>query len=284
LETIGRNIDIESAFVIGGSKLYQEAMQSTYCTQIIKTVIPGDYECDVFFPKIPDNFDLINVVSNIYYYARFYDFNSFEERRYLNCIKNLLKFGFTNSHKRISAYSQNLEHTTICINPKDLYKKNYLYQFPLMTTKFVALAGIFNQLIEDMGQYTGLQNLVDDIKTGKPYSSLVCQDIVQSYNFITTSGFLNCCITVETANMYDDYPNILARSALLLVIISRLTGYLPDRIIINIVDCYVFDFQTDMINQLVDKIPFRKPILQIDSEFLTIGEVLKLTSAYIKCI
>ena len=43
-------------WIIGGEKLYRESM--LYVSFIYKSVIPGDYTCDTFFPDIPDCFKL----------------------------------------------------------------------------------------------------------------------------------------------------------------------------------------------------------------------------------
>lgn len=51
----------KDAWVIGGGKLYEAAMP--YVDTIYKSIISGTYDCDVFFPKIPDSFRLVAVRS-----------------------------------------------------------------------------------------------------------------------------------------------------------------------------------------------------------------------------
>jgi dihydrofolate reductase len=46
---------IESVFVIGGSKLYDLAVKSSYCEKILLTNIYANYNCDTFFTKNYDN-------------------------------------------------------------------------------------------------------------------------------------------------------------------------------------------------------------------------------------
>ncbi|XP_011549297.3 dihydrofolate reductase isoform X2 [Plutella xylostella] len=45
--------DIESTWVIGGSSIYQAAMEHPNCGKIYLTEIQRSFECDTFFPKIP---------------------------------------------------------------------------------------------------------------------------------------------------------------------------------------------------------------------------------------
>ncbi|XP_054269002.1 dihydrofolate reductase-like [Macrosteles quadrilineatus] len=47
---------IENVWVIGGSSVYQEAMESSACHRLYVTRIKKEFECDTFFPKIPEEF------------------------------------------------------------------------------------------------------------------------------------------------------------------------------------------------------------------------------------
>jgi dihydrofolate reductase len=49
-----KNLNLENIFVIGGAKLYAEAI--TKCEKIYLTKINKEFDCDVFFPQIPNNF------------------------------------------------------------------------------------------------------------------------------------------------------------------------------------------------------------------------------------
>ncbi|CAH1403747.1 unnamed protein product [Nezara viridula] len=57
---------IEDVWIIGGSMLYEVAMNSPYCDSIYLTRIQHSFECDTFFPKIPEFFEetLIDGVPN----------------------------------------------------------------------------------------------------------------------------------------------------------------------------------------------------------------------------
>lgn len=45
-------------FVIGGGSLYREALASPACTRAYVTRIDARFECDTFFPPLPDDFRL----------------------------------------------------------------------------------------------------------------------------------------------------------------------------------------------------------------------------------
>lgn len=55
------NPEIESIFVIGGGRVFHEAILKPECKKIYLTEIQKDFTCDTFFPKIYDNeFKLIS--------------------------------------------------------------------------------------------------------------------------------------------------------------------------------------------------------------------------------
>lgn len=43
---------IENVWIVGGTGVYQEAMDSPFCHRIYFTDIKAHFECDAFFPKI----------------------------------------------------------------------------------------------------------------------------------------------------------------------------------------------------------------------------------------
>ncbi|MEE8478423.1 MAG: dihydrofolate reductase [Candidatus Neomarinimicrobiota bacterium] len=49
---------IDNMWVIGGEMIYNEALQYEHLQRIYVTHIDKDYECDTFFPEIPDDFEL----------------------------------------------------------------------------------------------------------------------------------------------------------------------------------------------------------------------------------
>ncbi len=57
---IDNNDEIESTFIFGGSDIYAKALEDDIVDTLVITEIPGDYDCDVFFPSIPNKFNLVN--------------------------------------------------------------------------------------------------------------------------------------------------------------------------------------------------------------------------------
>lgn len=45
-------------FIIGGGRLYEDAIASQLCTQIYMTRVMKDFDCDTFFPHIPAFFKI----------------------------------------------------------------------------------------------------------------------------------------------------------------------------------------------------------------------------------
>lgn len=56
-----KNHEISNIWVIGGGKVYQEAITSASCKEIILSRIDGTYNTDTVFPTIPSTFRLTNI-------------------------------------------------------------------------------------------------------------------------------------------------------------------------------------------------------------------------------
>ena len=56
----------DNIWVIGGQCVYNQALNSNMVDSIFYTEIQSDYECDTFFPEIPDNFQNIYESNSIY--------------------------------------------------------------------------------------------------------------------------------------------------------------------------------------------------------------------------
>lgn len=56
LETNEWREKIEKVWIVGGSGVYAEAMSSPRCHRLYITKIQEHFECDTFFPRIPQNF------------------------------------------------------------------------------------------------------------------------------------------------------------------------------------------------------------------------------------
>lgn len=51
---------VENVWIIGGASIYKEAMGSSDCDKLFLTEVRKTFECDAFFPGIPDDFQLID--------------------------------------------------------------------------------------------------------------------------------------------------------------------------------------------------------------------------------
>uniref|UniRef100_A0A182UIG4 dihydrofolate reductase n=1 Tax=Anopheles melas TaxID=34690 RepID=A0A182UIG4_9DIPT len=51
---------IENIWVVGGNSVYKEAMESDRCHRIYLTEIKKQFDCDAFFPEIPNSFVVID--------------------------------------------------------------------------------------------------------------------------------------------------------------------------------------------------------------------------------
>lgn len=50
---------IENVWIVGGYSVYKEAMESPACHRVYFTKIMAEFECDAFFPGIPETFKLV---------------------------------------------------------------------------------------------------------------------------------------------------------------------------------------------------------------------------------
>lgn len=52
------NKNLAEVFIIGGARLYATAIDHPDCDKLYLTKIVGVFDCDVFFPKLPERFKL----------------------------------------------------------------------------------------------------------------------------------------------------------------------------------------------------------------------------------
>lgn len=58
LDCLSQRKEIEHIFIIGGSHLYNSVLDHPKLKKIYLTQVYGNYDCDVFFDGIPENFKL----------------------------------------------------------------------------------------------------------------------------------------------------------------------------------------------------------------------------------
>lgn len=148
-EALKLAVDSKVVYIIGGQRLYEEAIRkyAYLCDKIIVSHIPGNYDCDTFFPyleakqlvgvseMIPDDcsthpFTLETIRINIQ--------EGHPEQSYLNLLSNILNTGEMRGDRTgvgtRSLFGQRLEF--------DLRKG-----FPLFTTKRTWFKGILAELL-----------------------------------------------------------------------------------------------------------------------------------------
>ena len=155
LSTI-QNVNTENIFIIGGNSLYEESIIRKDCEKVYVTEIYKNFECDVSFPKIPDNYEITNVSKfqedkglyyrNIVYTNRNYfdEFNTdfiwrnTEETSYLKCLDELISSGI-----------ENIDRTEV--GTFSLFGKMFKYDlsdtFPILTTRRQFMRGVFEEFM-----------------------------------------------------------------------------------------------------------------------------------------
>jgi dihydrofolate reductase/thymidylate synthase len=170
--TIANKIS-DNIYVIGGQKIYEEAIEHYNCNKLYITDIYNNFICDTYFPKINETVFKLKTVSefkqnnNIDF--RFLVYNKYipvyqkyilkniyknnEEIQLLNLMQNIIEHG---------EYKENRTDTNIfsIFSPPKLYY-NLEDTFPICTTKKIFLRGIFEELMFILRGQTDNQILID---------------------------------------------------------------------------------------------------------------------------
>ena len=200
VDTLINSIDNSSktnVFLIGGGSLYKECLDKEMCDKIFMTKVYKKYECDVFFPKIPEDF-VLNTVSDfceekdIYYRKFVYDKNGSkkwknqEEQQYMCSLNNIIKLGY-----------KNIDRTGIgTLSQFGLtFKYDISKTFPLLTTKRMWVRAIFeelkfylsgktdNQILNDKGITIWKGNTTREFLDSRGLSHYPENDMGESYGF-----------------------------------------------------------------------------------------------------
>eukprot|EP00375_Theileria_parva_P001467 XP_764139.1 dihydrofolate reductase-thymidylate synthase [Theileria parva strain Muguga] len=166
---------------LGGSYVYRDALDARIVDKMYVTRVNKNYKCEVFFPKIPDDFVITGISKTFSSEDTTYDFVTYERKdlivddRVKKTFEEMLLTGekFATKDQLVKAcpslkvrYSQELQYLEILadILNTGYHKKNrtgvdciakFGYQmrfdlsesFPLLTTKKVFLRGIIEELI-----------------------------------------------------------------------------------------------------------------------------------------
>lgn len=133
-------------FVIGGSKIYEEALKNENCQTLYLSILDQDYKCDTFFPfQYLNNYKIVSdTLENGYIYRKCKrlknsDLINQEELQYLNLVKDVLNTGkYVNDRTKIGRIIK--FGTQIRFSLED----NVL---PLLTTKKMFVKGVIGELL-----------------------------------------------------------------------------------------------------------------------------------------
>ena len=143
-----KKYNLKTIYIIGGEKLYKEAIKSILCDKVLVTEVYKNYNCDTFFPKLSNDFKLINVSNfmnenDLYFryltYSRFkLNWINIEEQKYIDLMYKIINKG----EKRIDRTkvgTNSLFGETLTYDLKDT--------FPILTTRRQFFRGIFEELM-----------------------------------------------------------------------------------------------------------------------------------------
>lgn len=161
------NVNMDNIFVIGGGTIYKTFLENYAIQKIYLTEVYQNFDCDTYFPEIPDKFKLGTVSKFIedngiyyrnivYYNATNFMYDTFwknnEEQQYLDCMKRILKTG-----------CEKLDRTNVGIfyTFGEMFKYDLSDTFPALTTRRQFLRGIFEELQFYISGKTDNKNLND---------------------------------------------------------------------------------------------------------------------------
>lgn len=61
LDFLKKRNDLNEIFIIGGASVYDQSIHHPQCEKIYLTEVEGNFNCDTFFPTIPDSFKLVYI-------------------------------------------------------------------------------------------------------------------------------------------------------------------------------------------------------------------------------
>ena len=186
-----KNVNLDNIYIIGGESIYREVLTNSKCTKIYLTEIYNNYNCDKFFPEIPNYYKLVTISNfiedNNEYYRNLVYYNTNtntntntnnsnpyelwenkEERNYLDVMQKILTFG-----------EKKIDRTKIGI--LSLFGESLKYDlrdtFPVLTTRRQFLRGVF----EELKFYI----------SGKTDNSILNDNKITIWNANTTREFLD---------------------------------------------------------------------------------------------
>ena len=162
----------DNIMIIGGERLYQEALLHPEINKVYVTEIYQEYECDRFFPKLDNTFKLTSISEfkqeeGIYYRHKVYQKNgneivNHEELNYLKLLRKIVEQGERVQSRNAITYRIFSNVLTYDLNDT----------LPILTTKRVYWKGILEEMLWFISGSTNSNQLSDkNVKIWEPNSS-----------------------------------------------------------------------------------------------------------------
>ena len=192
-------------FIIGGSRVYRDALNHKNCKSLYITYINDNYKCDTFFPELPSYYKLNihNVFSKdltFTLYNRTKD--THPEKTYLEALGKIITSG-----------NNRADRTKI--GTKSLFGMQFRYSlvdsFPLLTTKRMYWKGILEELLWFLKGSTNIQELRDknvhiwDGNSTREYLDSIGLKNRQEYDGGPIYGFNFRHYGAKYTNCFDNY-------------------------------------------------------------------------------
>ena len=216
------NLKGKDIVIIGGAQIYKKMIDK--CDEIHLTVIEKDYKCDLFFPKIPESYNLTeysereyNDKENCWY--RFYKYNNTTnyksgEQEYLDICHKILDEGVHREDRTgtgtVSSFGNKISF--------DISKYT-----PLLTTKRVAWKSCINELLWFLRGSTNVKELQEvgcniwngnssmEYKRNNDLGHLLPEDTgpIYGFNWRHFGAEYDNCYTDYTGKGFDQIEYIL---------------------------------------------------------------------------
>jgi dihydrofolate reductase/thymidylate synthase len=140
--------NIDNVYVIAGQTICEDAIKRPDCSKLYLTKVEKECKADVFFPEVPNNYDLVHSKKlysdvgkcylNFETYENRYDCNS-DEYNYLELLNNVLNDGITINDRTgvgtIASFGHSVKYDIHTLNPEENDQTKIRYSVPFFTTK-----------------------------------------------------------------------------------------------------------------------------------------------------
>lgn len=157
-----KKFNINRVFVIGGAQIYNIAIIHPLCKQVLLTRIPGDFNCDVFFPHdalgryeahLSHEYELFRKYHKFILFEQYISSNH-DEEVYLKLLQKCLVSKPRTNRTDILTYGDfgaqlrfPLSYLRLGTTAEKPHYSDYRLILPLLTTKKVVFRSVYHELI-----------------------------------------------------------------------------------------------------------------------------------------